>query len=146
MATEKKRTKNNKRKTNSDTVTVKRSYYTFSKQYPGGGSSQEYRKVMNDTANEKKSIRIILSIFALLVIVFVGYFTTSVGINISNAPTTGQTENIQTTQINTENTDQSENTSEKPTEPKKAVTQEEPEREVNVTTTKSQTENADYNN
>ena len=138
---ERKRAK--KRKSDSDGVKVKRSYYSFSKYYPGGGSSQKYRKVMVETKDEKRKIKIVLGVFGLLVLVIIGYFSTTVAIDISNAPTTTKAEVVTTVPVTENNSESVPDETTKPTEPEKstfAVTQEEPEREVNVTTQPAQTE------
>lgn len=128
---EEKKTKR-KRRSDSDGVKVKRSYYSFSKYYPGGGSSQKYRKVMVETPDEHRKIKIILSVFAMVILIYVGCFSMSVALKISNAPTTDPSA---TTEISlTETT-----TLPLPTEPTHEVTLEEPEREVNVTTTEGET-------
>lgn len=126
-----KRQKNKKRRSDSDGVKVKRSYYSFSKYYPGGGSEQKYLRVMHETPDEHRTVKIILSVFALFVAVFVGYFSMSVALNISDAPTTIETVTVATT---VPSADTSEGTTAPPT-PTEEVTVEEPEREVNVTTT-----------
>lgn len=126
---------NKKRKTDSDGVKVKRSYYSFSKYYPGGGSEQKYLRVMHETPDEHKNIKIILSVFLLLVIVFVGYFSTSVALNISEAPTTTEPQSTLSTTL------PSENVTQETTTPTEKTTLEEPEREVNVTEPETSDEN-----
>lgn len=123
-----------KRKSDSDGVKVKRSYYSFSKYYPGGGSSQKYRKVMVETKDEKRSIKIALTVLGLLMLVVIGYFVSSVALNVSNAPTTEPKTALTETEptaspLKTDET--SAVTKPKETEPKTTI--EEPEREVNVT-------------
>lgn len=120
-----------KRRSDSDGVKVKRSYYSFSKYYPGGGSSQKYRKVMVETPDEHKKIKIILSVFAVIILIYIGCFSMSVAIEISNAPTTEPT--VPTQEVTT--APSQEITTTLPPEPTHEVTLEEPEREVNVTTT-----------
>lgn len=126
--------KNKKRRTDSDGVKVKRSYYSFSKYYPGGGSEQKYLRVMHETPDEHKAIKIILSVFALFVIAFVGYFSTSVALDVSNAPTTTEPPVTLATTVPDASNNSSEPATEPPTQSVK-TTLEEPEREVNVTTT-----------
>lgn len=132
MSTEKEKFKRNKkRKTDSDGVKVKRSYYSFSKYYPGGGSEQKYLRVMHETPDEHRNIKIILSVFVLLVMVFIGYFSTSVALNISEAPTTTKAPSTLSTTMPSENATQEAET----TAPTEKTTLEEPERENNVTET-----------
>lgn len=133
MSVKKEKTrKNKKRKTDSDGVKVKRSYYSFSKYYPGGGSEQKYLRVMHETPDEHRNIKIILSVFALFVAVFIGFFSMSVALNVADAPTT--TEPISTQPTTVPVADNTQGTTAAPT-PTVLVTLEEPEREVNVTTT-----------
>ncbi len=120
---------NKKRKTDSDGVKVKRSYYSFSKYYPGGGSEQKYLRVMHETPDEHRNIKIILSVFVLLVAVFIGYFSTTVALNISEAPTTTEPQSTLSTTLASEDVTQKVKT----TAPTEKTTLEEPEREVNVT-------------
>ncbi len=126
-----KRKRTEKRRSDSDGVKVKRSYYSFSKYYPGGGSEQKYLRVMHETPDEHRTVKIILAVFTLFVAVFVGYFSMSVALNISDAPTTVETVTVPTTAPKTDSI--SDTT--KPAKPTEEVTLEEPEREVNVTTT-----------
>lgn len=132
--------KSKKRRTDSDGVKVKRSYYSFSKYYPGGGSEQKYLRVMHETPDEHRGIKIILSVFALFVILFVGYFGTSVALNISDAPTT--TEPPVTLATTAPDPNSQEPVTE-PTTQSVKTTLEEPEREVNVTTQPSTDNNTD---
>lgn len=129
-----KSTKNKKKRSDSDGVKVKRSYYSFSKYYPGGGSEQKYLRVMHETPDEHRTIKIILGVFAILVAVFVGYFSTSVALEISDIPTTTQaTTEVPTTAAKSD--------TDKTTKPKPSTletTLEEPEREVNVTSAAAQ--------
>lgn len=136
MSNKEKKTRQ-KRRSDSDGVTVKRSYYSFSKYYPGGGSSQKYRRVMKETKDEKLPLKIALCAIGLIIVIFIGYFTTTVGLVISNAPTTEPTVPVTesvTTEVpvtsTQETTQKAPVTTEKPTE---STTIEEPEREVNVT-------------
>ncbi|MDD6021049.1 MAG: hypothetical protein PUB94_00090 [Oscillospiraceae bacterium] len=128
----KKEKQNKKRKTDSDGVKVKRSYYSFSKYYPGGGSEQKYLRVMHETPDEHRNIKIILSIFALLTVAFIGYFSTTVALDISNAPTTTAPFSTQSATAPSGVPDADETESETTAV---KTTLEEPEREVNVTTT-----------
>ncbi len=122
-----------KRRSDSDGVTVKRSYYSFSKYYPGGGSSQKYRKVMVETPDEHRKAKIILSVFAVIILIYVGCFSMSVALEISNAPTTEAT--IPTEEVTTSPAQTP--TTTLPPETTYEVTLEEPERETNITTTLS---------
>lgn len=125
-----------KRKSDSDGVTVKRSYYSFSKYYPGGGSSQKYRRVMKETRDEKLPIKIAFAVLGLIAVVFIGYFTTTVALDISYAPTTEPTEAVTEESSDTtlpavvDTTKSEEKTTQATTE---LTTIEEPEREINVT-------------
>lgn len=145
MSDKEKKTRNKKRRSDSDGVTVKRSYYSFAKYYPGGGSSQKYRRVMKETKDEKKPIKIAFAALGLMVVAFIGWFMTTVALDVSYAPTTEPTQTvtqepeettlpavIETTKHKEEKTTQKE-TSE-------TATIEEPEREVNVTVPTSYTE------
>lgn len=135
-----KKTRKKRRRSDSDGVKVKRSYYSFSKYYPGGGSSQKYRKVMVETPDEYRKIKITLSVFAVIILVYVGCFSMSLAIEISNAPTTEAT--LPTQEVTT--APNQEVTTTLPPEPTYEVTLEEPEREVNVTTTEApETSSAD---
>ena len=133
MSPNKEKKTRKKRRSDSDGVKVKRSYYSFSKYYPGGGSSQKYRKVMVETPDEHKRIKIILSVFAIIILVYIGCFSMSLAIEISNAPTTEAT--LPTQEVIT--APYQEVTTTLPPAPTYEVTLEEPEREVNVTTTKA---------
>ncbi|MBE6747150.1 MAG: hypothetical protein E7558_06840 [Ruminococcaceae bacterium] len=133
MSPNKEKKTRKKRRSDSDGVKVKRSYYSFSKYYPGGGSSQKYRKVMVETPDEHKRIKIILSVFAIIILVYIGCFSMSLAIEISNAPTTEAT--LPTQEVTT--APYQEVTTTLPPAPTYEVTLEEPEREVNVTTTKA---------
>ncbi len=126
-----KSTKNKKRRSDSDGVKVKRSYYSFSKYYPGGGSEQKYLRVMHETPDEYRTVKIILGVFALFVAVFIGYFSTSVALEISDAPTTTQATVAPTTTAPSSSKPQAS----KPKPSTTETTLEEPEREVNLTTT-----------
>ena len=140
MSLNKEKKTRKKRRSDSDGVKVKRSYYSFSKYYPGGGSSQKYRKVMVETPDEYRKIKIILSVFAVIILVYVGCFSMSLAIEISNAPTTEAT--LPTQEVTT--APNQEVTTTLPPEPTYEVTLEEPEREVNVTTTEApETSSAD---
>lgn len=140
MSLNKEKKSRKKRRSDSDGVKVKRSYYSFSKYYPGGGSSQKYRKVMVETPDEYKKIKIILSVFAVIILVYVGCFSMSLAIEISNTPTTEAT--VPTQEVTT--APNQETTTTLPPETTYEVTLEEPEREVNVTTTQPpETSNAD---
>lgn len=140
MSLNKEKKTRKKRRSDSDGVKVKRSYYSFSKYYPGGGSSQKYRKVMVETPDEYRKIKIILSVFAVIILVYVGCFSMSLVIEISNAPTTEAT--LPTQEVTT--APNQEVTTTLPPEPTYEVTLEEPEREVNVTTTEApETSSAD---
>lgn len=136
---DKRKSERKKRKSDSDGVTVKRSYYSFSQYYPGGGSSQKYRRVMKETKDEKKPLKIAFAVLGLAVLVFIGYFFTTVCLEVSYAPTTEPTELVtETVSTTSKLTEISESetvhTTEKMTEPKtEGSTIEEPEREVNVT-------------
>lgn len=133
---EKKPRGNKKRKSDSDGVTVKRSYYGFSKYYPGGGSSQKYRRVMKETEDEHKSLKIALTVLGLVIAVFIGYITTTAALDVSYAPTTEEPSLTAESTSGISVPGSSEQTSSKK-ETQKATTEpttvEEPEREVNVT-------------
>lgn len=139
MSPNKEKKTRKKRRSDSDGVKVKRSYYSFSKYYPGGGSSQKYRKVMVETPDEHKRIKIILSVFAIIILVYIGCFSMSLAIEISNAPTTETT--LPTQEVTT--APYQEVTTTLPPAPTYEVTLEEPEREVNVTTTTKAPETSD---
>lgn len=133
--------KNKKRKSDSDGVTVKRSYYSFSKYYPGGGSSQKYRRVMKDTRDEKLYLKILLAVSVVLLSVLIGYILTSSAVNISYAPTTEElqiTEEVTVKPQQTEKETTVKNT--QVTETTEETTIEEPEREINVTQIESITD------
>ncbi len=89
---------------------------------------------MVETKDEKRSIKIALTVLGLLMLVVIGYFVSSVALNVSNAPTTEPTTALTETEptaspLKTDET--SAVTKPKETEPKTTI--EEPEREVNVT-------------
>lgn len=137
MSNKEEKTIKKKRRSDSDGVKVKRSYYSFSKYYPGGGSSQEYRKVMVETPDEHKKIKLILSVFAVIILIYIGCFSMSVALKIADTPTTEVTTSSETTTKKS-----SESTT---SEPKTTyeVTIEEPDRENNLTTLESNTNSTD---
>lgn len=131
MSSDKEKKIRKKRRSDSDGVKVKRSYYSFSKNYPGGGSSQKYRKVMVETPDENRNIKIILAVFAVIILIYTGCFSMSVALEIANTPTTEVT--LPTQEVTTVPSQEVATTL--PPETTHPVTLEEPEREVNVTTT-----------
>lgn len=140
--------KKKKRKNYFNGVIVRRSWYSFSRYYPGGGSSQKYRKVMNEVPEPHKQIKIILAVFLLLVVTFIGYFSANVAISIANAPTTAKFEESTTqpqlqtpTDTTTEKSKAKEEKTTKKQETTYAVTVEEPEREINITEVSSEETN-----
>lgn len=144
MAEKEKKHRNKKRRSDSDGVTVKRSYYSFAKYYPGGGSSQKYRRVMKETKDEMLPIKAAFAVIGLVLVVFIGFFMTTVGLEISGAPTTEPTSVTENSTETTQNAviDTTKPKEEKTTKEKtESTTIEEPEREINVTSrTEVQTE------
>lgn len=143
---EKKPSSEKKRRSDSDGVTVKRSYYSFSKYYPGGGSSQKYRRVMKETRDEKRPLHIALAVAGLIAVIFLGYLTTTTALDISYAPTTEvtepQTQEQDTTVpavIDTTRTTEKETTR----QTTESTTIEEPEREINITSFTEETTQAE---
>lgn len=132
--------KNKKRRSDSDGVTVKRSYYSFSKYYPGGGSSQKYRRVMKDTRDEKLPVKVLLAFTVVLISVIIGYILTTSAINISYAPTTTEAQTTTAPVLSEERTSETTAKHSETAQVTELTTIEEPEREINVTTTAAETE------
>ncbi len=133
-------------------VTVRRSFYTFAEDYPGGGSSLEYRKTIESEKKDRKIAKGIFAALGIIIVFLASFFATRTVLEIANEPTTQETvsekKEPETTEVSTtepatepvtepstrETTLTTEPTTQKQTNAYGyEVTLEEPERENNVT-------------